>query len=320
MSLGDGAFFVRNKNLCPQGLIDGGVTHMILSVIQDTLLDAVKLLPFLFITYLIMEYIEHRTSEKSRILMKKSGKLGPAFGGILGLLPQCGFSTAASNLYAGRVITLGTLLAVFLSTSDEMLPVLISEQAPVNTILKILAIKGAIGIFAGFLIDLLNQKRKDYSHEEMRIKQMCDHQHCHCGKENIFSSALHHTLQVFLFIVVISFLLNLLIEFVGKDTLESLLTGKAILGPLLAGLIGLIPNCASSVLLTRLYLSGMLGAGSLLAGLLAGSGVGLLVLYKVNDNLRENIRITLLLYGLGVLCGIAVEVVGGARFIGYNLG
>ncbi len=282
---------------------------MILPVIQDTLADALKLLPFLFITYLIMEYIEHRTSEKSRMLMKQSGKWGPAFGGILGMLPQCGFSTAASNLYAGRIITLGTLIAVFLSTSDEMLPVLISEQAPVSFILKILVVKAAIGICTGFLIDLLCHRHRGYEHEEMRIEQLCDHQHCHCGKGNILSSALRHTLQVFLFILIISFLLNLLVEFAGEDKLEAFLTGRAFLGPLFAGLIGLIPNCASSVLLTRLYLSGMLGAGSMLAGLLAGSGVGLLVLYKVNDNIRENIRITLLLYGVGVLCGVAIEVI-----------
>lgn len=283
---------------------------MILPVIQDTLLDTLKLLPFLFITYLIMEYIEHRTSEKSRLLMKNSGKWGPALGGILGVLPQCGFSTAASNLYAGRVITLGTLLAVFLSTSDEMLPVLISEQAPVGMILKILALKAVIGICAGFLTDLFCRRRKGADREELRIEHMCDHQHCHCGEGNFLSSALSHTLQVFVFILAISFLLNLLIAFAGEDKLEALLTGREILGTLFAGLIGLIPNCASSVLLTRLYLSGMLGAGSMLAGLLAGSGVGLLVLYKVNDNLKENIRITLLLYFLGVVCGIGIEWAG----------
>lgn len=287
---------------------------MILPVIQDTLADALKLLPFLFVTYLIMEYIEHRTSEKTRLLMKKSGKWGPAFGGLLGMLPQCGFSTAASNLYAGRIITLGTLLAVFLSTSDEMLPVLISEQAPINLILKILAIKVVIGICTGFLTDLLCRRHRDNDQDEMRIEQICDHQHCHCGEGNFFSSALRHTLQVFLFILVISFLLNLLVDFVGEDKLEVFLTKRAILGPLFAGLIGLIPNCASSVLLTRLYLSGMLGVGSMLAGLLAGSGVGLLVLYKVNDNIRENIRITLLLYFIGVLCGIVIEMTGGSWF------
>ena len=287
---------------------------MILPVIQDTLADALKLLPFLFVTYLIMEYIEHRTSEKTRLLMKKSGKWGPAFGGLLGMLPQCGFSTAASNLYAGRIITLGTLLAVFLSTSDEMLPVLISEQAPINLILKILAVKVVIGICAGFVTDLLCHRHRDNDQDEMRIEQICDHQHCHCGEGNFFSSALRHTLQVFLFILVISFLLNLLVDFVGEDKLEVFLTKRAILGPLFAGLIGLIPNCASSVLLTRLYLSGMLGVGSMLAGLLAGSGVGLLVLYKVNDNIRENIRITLLLYFIGVLCGIVIEITGGSWF------
>ena len=191
-----------------------------------------------------------------------------------------------------------------------MLPVLISEQAPAGTILKILAVKAVIGVCAGFLTDLFCRRRRGKDREELRIEQMCDHHHCHCVEGNFLSSALSHTLQVFLFILVISFLLNLLVAFAGEDRLEAFLTGRAILGPLFAGLIGLIPNCASSVLLTRLYLSGMLGAGSMLAGLLAGSGVGLLVLYRVNDNIKENIRVTLLLYAVGVLCGIVFEAAG----------
>ena len=283
---------------------------MILPVIQDTLTDALKLLPFLFITYLVMEYIEHRTGEKSRLLMKKSGKWGPALGGLLGMLPQCGFSTAASNLYAGRVITLGTLLAVFLSTSDEMLPVLISEQAPAGTILKILAVKAVIGVCAGFLTDLFCRRRRGKDREELRIEQMCDHHHCHCGQGNFLSSALSHTLQVFLFILVISFLLNLLVAFAGEDRLEAFLTGRAILGPLFAGLIGLIPNCASSVLVTELYLAGGLSFGSAVAGLSAGAGVGLAVLFRSNRPMKKNFKILLLLYGIaagfGILLGVSI--------------
>lgn len=289
---------------------------MILPVAQDTLLDGIRLLPFLFVTCLVMEYIEHKTSEKSRQVMKKSGKWGPAIGGLMGIAPQCGFSAAASNLYAGRIITPGTLIAVFLSTSDEMLPVLISEQAPADLILRILAIKAVIGICIGFLTDLLIRRHSGNDGEKMRIEHLCDHQHCHCGQGRILSCALRHTFQIFVFILAISFLLNLLAELVGESRLSSLLSGRTILGPLFAGLIGLIPNCASSVLLTRLYLSGMLSAGSMLAGLLAGSGVGLLVLFKVNDDLRENIRITLLLYLAGVVCGIAMEAAGGV-FLPY---
>lgn len=279
-------------------------------IIIDTLSDGIKLLPFLFITYLVMESIEHKTSQKTRQIMKKSGKWGPVMGGILGIVPQCGFSTAASNLYAGRIITLGTLTAVFLSTSDEMLPILISQKAPSHTILRILLVKAAVGILAGAVIDLLMQAKKGAQQEELRIEHMCDHQHCHCGEGKIIKSAVSHTLQIFSFIVLISFLLNLLIGYVGEDILAAFISEKSVLGPMVAGLIGLIPNCASSVVLTQLYLEGVLSAGSMTAGLLAGSGVGLLVLYRVNDDLKENIKITLMLYSIGVVSGILIEMTG----------
>lgn len=283
---------------------------MIWDAALDTLKDGIKLLPFLFLTYLIMEYIEHKTSEKARQIMKKSGKWGSVFGGLLGIVPQCGFSAAASNLYAGRIITLGTLLAVFLSTSDEMLPILISEKAPVQTIIKILAVKASIGILAGVLTDFFMRRKKESVKEELRIEHMCDHQHCHCSENKILKSALNHTFQIFIFIVIITFLLNLLISGIGEERLASVILGKSVFGPVIAGLVGLIPNCASSVALTQLYLKGLLGGGSLIAGLLAGSGVGLLILYKVNDDVRENIWITLLLYGVGVLSGILIEASG----------
>lgn len=283
---------------------------MLLDAIEDTLIDSVKLLPFLFLTYLVMEYIEHKTGSKLEQIMRKSGKWGSVLGSVLGVIPQCGFSTAASNLYAGRIITLGTLFAVFLSTSDEMLPILISEQVNPAVIIKILAVKVIIGMCAGLIIDFVVRKRKGSAPEELRIEHMCDHQHCHCGEGKIFRSALSHTLQVFLFIVLISFLLNLVIGFVGEDNLAALVLARPLLGPFLAALVGLIPNCASSVILTQLYLEGILGAGAMIAGLLAGSGVGLLVLFRVNDDVKENLKITLLLYAIGVLSGILIESSG----------
>lgn len=284
---------------------------MITDIIRDTLVDGLKLLPFLFVTYLAMEYIEHKTSSKTRHIMKRAGKWGPVPGGILGVIPQCGFSTVASNLYAGRIISLGTLFAVFLSTSDEMLPVLISEQAEPGTIIRILAVKAVIGIAVGLLIDLcVRKKGKEDKEEDLRIGHICDHEHCNCGEGNIFRSALSHTVQIFVFILLISFTLNFLVEIVGEQVLASFLYERSVLGPVFAGLIGLIPNCASSVVVTQLYLEGLLGTGSMLAGLLAGSGVGLLVLYRVNDNLKENIKITLMLYLTGVVCGIIVEMTG----------
>lgn len=283
---------------------------MLVHVIEHTLADNIKLLPFLFITYLVMEYIEHKTSEKTEEMIKKSGKFGPVIGGILGVVPQCGFSAAASNLYAGRIITLGTLFAIFLSTSDEMLPILISEQVPTGTIVKILAVKAFIGILAGFVVDLLIRREHGEQEEELRIEHMCDHEHCHCEEGKIFRSALSHTLQIFLFILLISFGLNLVIEFVGEEALAGIIASGKILGLLLAGLVGLIPNCAASVVITQLYLSGVLGAGAMMVGLLVGSGVGLLVLFRVNDDLKENLKITGMLYVVGVLAGVMIELSG----------
>lgn len=283
---------------------------MVADVVMDTLLDGIKLFPFLLITYLVMEYIEHKTSSKTQQIMKNSGKWGPIAGSILGVVPQCGFSAAASNLYAGRIITVGTLAAVFLSTSDEMLPILISEQVNPVTIIRILAVKVLIGMVIGFLLDLIIRRKKGTEKEEFRIEHMCDHEHCHCKEGKIFRSAFNHTLQIFIFILVISFLLNLLIGYVGEDKLAALISGKPVLGPMLSALIGLIPNCASSVVLTQLYLEGVLGAGAMIAGLLSGSGVGLLVLYRVNDDLKENLKITIMLYAVGVVFGILIEMLG----------
>lgn len=285
---------------------------MLLDVIADTLVDALKLLPFLFLTYLAMEYIEHKAGDKAEKLVKKAGGFGPLIGSILGIVPQCGFSTAASNLYAGRIITLGTLISIFLSTSDEMLPVFISSQVAIGTILKILSIKVLIGMAAGFVIDLVLQKkhREKGETEHLKIDEMCDHQHCHCEQGNIWKSAISHTLHILFFIVVVSFILNLLISYIGEDSLSALLSNRPVLGPVIAGLVGLIPNCAASVVLTQLYLEGMINGGAMMAGLLVGAGVGLLVLFRVNENLKENVKIALLLYIIGVVSGILIETAG----------
>lgn len=278
-------------------------------VISDTFLDVIKLLPFLFLTYLAMEYLEHRAGEKTEALMRKAGHLGPVIGGALGVVPQCGFSAAASNLYAGRVITLGTLLAVYLSTSDEMLPVLISEHAPVGSIAGILLAKAGIGITAGLLIDLLLKKKGGHDHAHgSHIHEICEYEHCRCEK-GIFRSALSHTVRIAIFILLITFLLNLLLFFAGEEALANVILNRPVAGTLLAGLVGLIPNCAGSVVITQLYLEGIIGIGSAMAGLLTGSGVGLLVLFRVNHHKKENIRILGLLYGIGVLAGIVIELV-----------
>lgn len=276
-----------------------------IDVILDTLLDVVKLLPFLFLTYLAMEYLEHKTGNKAATIVKKAGRFGPVIGGALGIVPQCGFSAAASNLYAGRVISLGTLMAIYLSTSDEMLPILISEQISPGVIVKILLAKALIGMTAGMVIDILLRKRGLEEHEH--IHDICEHEHCHCEK-GIFRSALSHTAQITFFILLITFALNLILYFVGEDALANLILSKPVVGPLLASLVGLIPNCAGSVVITQLYLENVIGIGAAMAGLLTGSGVGLLVLFRVNHNRKENLRILGLLYGIGVLAGIVIEL------------
>ena len=282
-----------------------GIYMEMLDVILDAVIDTVKLIPFLFLTYLAMEYLEHKTGSKAQRLVQRAGRFGPVIGGLLGVVPQCGFSAAASGLYTGRVITLGTLFAIYLSTSDEMLPILISEQAPIGLIGKILFAKAAIGIFAGMLIDFVLRKKGAEEHEH--IHEICEHDHCHCEEgAGVFRSALTHTLQISIFILVVTFGLNLILHFVGEDALANLVLNRRILGPALAGLIGLIPNCAGSVAITQLYLEGAMSIGSAMAGLLTGSGVGLLILFRMNPDKKENLKILALLYGIGVLAGILI--------------
>ena len=274
-----------------------------IDVIKDTLFDSIKLLPFLFLAYLLIEYLEHKTGNKTKDIVKKSGKLGPLWGGIIGIFPQCGFSAAAANLYAGKIITMGTLIAVFLSTSDEMLPILISEAAPANLILKILAIKLVVGIIAGFIIDLVINvigKTKKVEPEEA-VGHMCEH--------GIFKSALKHTINIFIFITIITFAINTLIHFIGEETIEKAIAGVPVLGILVSSIFGLIPNCAGSVIITELYLSNLISFGSMIAGLLVGSGIGILVLFKSNKNIKENLTITGLLMLVGIIVGLIIDFV-----------
>lgn len=277
--------------------------------ILDSLIDTVKLIPFLLITYIIMEFIEHKTSHKTKDAIKKSGHFGPLIGGILGVVPQCGFSAAASSLYSARIITLGTLIAVFLSTSDEMLPILISEAVAVRIILSILGIKLVIAVIVGFIIDLFFRKKFETSEDEPEIKDLCEHEHCHC-EHGIFKSALKHTINITLYIFIISLVLNIIIYFIGEDNLAHILNSTPIIGPIIASLVGLIPNCASSVIITQLYLSKVLNFATMIAGLLVNTGVGLLILFRTNKDLKENIKITVLLFAIGVIFGIIFDLIG----------
>ncbi len=280
-----------------------------LEIIMDTLLDSVKLLPFLFLTYLCMELLEHRAGDRLLEKISVVDKAGPFVGAVFGIVPQCGFSAAASSLFAGRVITVGTLLAIYLSTSDEMLPILLSSAVPVTTILKLLGVKMLIAMLSGFLIEVCLHKVLHRAEDDMDIHTVCEEEHCHC-EDGVFVSACKHTLRIFVYIIIISLVLNALIHFVGEDTLASVFSNQPLLGQMIAALVGLIPNCASSVVITSLYVDGMIGAGMMMAGLLANAGVGLLVLFRLNRNSRQNLMIVCLLYVLAVIWGLLISLLG----------
>ena len=298
------------------------MTEFIMHVLSHAFEDTLKLLPFLFLTYLLMEYLEHKTKEASQQMIQKAGRLGPLIGGIAGVFPQCGFSAAASSFYAGGVISVGTLMAVLLSTSDEMLPIFISESVDAAVILKLLALKILIGTVSGFVLDGLwkagGRRRRMHEehhhihreHHEKDIHDLCGHEHCHCEEGSILKSALIHSLQIALFIFLITLVIGFLVEVVGEEQIGSFIINQPVLGVFLAGLVGMIPNCAGSVIITQMYLEGLLAGGQMLAGLLAGSGVGILVLCRTNRRAKENLGIIGILYGISVFWGILFEVLG----------
>lgn len=275
-------------------------------VLLDTLLDAIKIIPFLFVTFLLMEYIEHGFTKKGKEKIKKAGNLGPFFGSLLGAVPQCGFSVMATNLYVTRIVTLGTLISIYLSTSDEMLPILISQKCSFSIIIKILLIKVLIGMLAGFIIDFIIRKKTKSSNYE--IKKFCDEEHCDC-EHGIIKSSIKHTFNILIFIIVITLLLNLGFYYFGNDNIEKLFLKDSFFSPFISSLIGLIPNCGASVILTELYLNNVISFASVIAGLLTGSGVALLVLFKINKNVKENVKILLTVYFIGALSGVIIEII-----------
>ena len=279
---------------------------MILSL-KDALLDTLKILPYLFVTFIIIELIEHKLSKKNQEILTKNKKYGPIVGGFLGALPQCGFSTMASNLFSNKVITIGTVIAVFLSTSDEMLPIMLSENGNILTILKIVGFKVLVGIIVGLIVDLIYKRNKD--NEKKYIHDMCEESSCKCNEKGIVISSIIHTLKIGVFILIANILINLIILEIGEDNLENILLNKNIITYFIASIFGLIPNCASSVIITELYLNGLITTGVLLSGLLTGSGIGILLLFKSNKNLKENLTILSIIYSVGVIVGIIVDII-----------
>lgn len=278
-----------------------------LECLLDGFFDTLKLLPYLFVTFLLLEFLEHKLDKKNEKLLQKNQKVGPFIGGLLGSLPQCGFSTMAASLFSSKVITMGTLIAVFLSTSDEMLPIMISEKVNLIDILKIIGFKVFIGIVVGFIVDFFYQRKKGKSKQE--IHHLCEKEHCDCEEEGIFLSSIKHTLKITLFIFIVNVVINEIIFLIGEDSVKQILLSGNILTYFLASVIGLIPNCASSVILTELYLSKFISIGILFSGLLTGSGLGILLLFKSNDNMKENISILSIIYFVGVLIGMIVDII-----------
>ena len=278
-----------------------------LDCLIDAILDTLKLIPFLFLTFIILEFIEHKLSNKSQKKLVKYKKTGPIIGGLLGGIPECGFSAMASSLFSSRVITMGTLIAIFLSTSDEMLPVMISEQVSPLLILKIIGFKIIVGILIGLIVDLIYKSKTDKNHEH--IHDLCDDEHCHCEKDGILKSSLKHTINTVLFVLIANLLINFAIYFIGEDTITKLLESKNILVYFASSLIGLIPNCAASILITEMYISNLIPIGVTISGLLTGSGIGILLLFKSNKNIKENISILSIIYFVGIIVGILVDLI-----------
>lgn len=271
--------------------------HEFIHVLVHSFIDVLKLIPFLFISFIIMELIEHKFNNKKKL--RNINKFGPLAGAILGLIPQCGFSVVASTFYSVRVITLGTLFSIFLATSDEMLPILIANKTDIGVIVKILFIKFILGLFFGILVDIIYKTKLS----DEKINDICDDDHCHC-KDGIIKSSIVHTIKISLFIYVVNVVLNFVID---TSILSSFISNSKILSPIISSIIGLIPNCVSSVLITELYVEGVISLGSCISGLLTGSGLGLLVLFKQNKNLKDNILILITLVIFASVCGIVLN-------------
>ena len=324
---------------------------MLLDAWLDAVLDSAKMLPFLFVTYLFMEWLEHGSADRFEKMIARAGKAGPFIGAILGVIPQCGFSGAAATLYAGRVVTLGTLVSVFLVTSDEMLPVMLSQAVSVAVIAKVLVIKLIVGMAVGFALDAVLRKMgrehvgfgSAHAHEGHTgndIRHLCEMEGCDCangcecasceqradmlahdhhdhdhdhghhaGWGHLALAAGKHSVQITIFIFIICFALNLVVE-AGLEDAIAVVASAPVVGSLVAAVLGLIPNCAVSVALTQLYLDGVLAGGAMMSGLAVNAGIGLIVLFRTNNDSRENLRICGLLVGVGIVVGLATELLG----------
>ena len=291
--------------------------ELFLDVLGESLVDTAKMLPFLFLAYLLIEYIETRHGERIEALLAGGGRWGAVPGAVLGCVPQCGFSAIASNFYSSRVITLGTLMAVYLATSDEAIPLLVSMPAYWDKLMLLMVIKVVYAIAVGFVLDFVlrgvlpKSLRGGYTGRADEVDCHEEHSDEEGKPAPIWKAALRHTLKIAAMLIAVNFALNLLFHYIGVERLSGTVLNRPVLGELILALFGLIPNCSVSVVVTESYLSGVLGLGGLFAGLLSNAGIGLLVLLRTNRNWKENAAVVAILYGFSVLAGIAVTLLAG---------
>ena len=280
---------------------------MILDIILDSVLDLLKVLPFLFGAFLLIEFLEHKAMDKVVYKLQHMGIFGPLAGALIGIVPQCGFSVTAADFYGGRLITIGTVTAVFLSTSDEALLIMMSEPSAMPYLLKLIACKVVIAFVFGMLMDFIARIIRRRIVIEEPFTELCQDCHCH-ENHSIVRAALNHTLKIAGFLLVINLILGTIMELAGEAVIARLFLTDSVFQPLLTALIGFIPNCAASVLITQLFIDGTLSFGSAVAGLCTGAGLGLIVLWRTNHRVKENLLIMAYLYVVSVVSGMVLNI------------
>lgn len=279
---------------------------MIVEALKGSLIDCLPMLPFLFAAFLILEAVEHYSGTFMNKALSKVGNTGPMVGAMLGCIPQCGFSVVAANLFSGGVITMGTLIAVFIATSDEAILILMGHPGSMGVIVTLLLTKIVIAIAAGYGVDMINRRRGEVNH--IHMEEMCGHCGCHDGHGKILVPALKHTIKIFCYLFIFTLVLDLAMQLIGAERLSALLLKDTLFQPFIAALVGLIPNCAASVILTELFLGGTISFASVISGLCSGAGIGLVVLFKMNHNKKMNLKIAGILYGISVAAGIFIQL------------
>lgn len=275
--------------------------ELMLDVLLDTIEDVLKIIPFLFVIYLFLEWMEQEAGHKMEHFLEKHRRLNPLAGTLFGLFPSCGFASAASSLYATGVISAGTLVAVYLASSDEMLSIMISSRAPLSKVWPILLVKLIVGLICGYAFDLISK------HRVINVAAFCEEEHDD-HSHGIFYSAFMHTLEVTIWLFIITFIFNLFVALIGEETLRVFITSHPNKSVLVCSVVGMIPSCASSILLTTMYLEGVITFPAVCAGLLVNAGTGIMVLFRVNHNNKDNFLIIFVTWLCGFVSGMILDL------------